>query len=147
MRLKIELLLNWMRRPDIPGAAAFSRKGSTSVFQVSWAEYRGKQPLHKIGVDGLRQFAIDFGQKQASGELVESSSGPCRFGNFGTAVFRSGEHPRIQIWIVTDGTDHILATHICDRHPEPSEIVEVQQIAGSLALGPEKPKKPAWKFW
>jgi len=145
MRLKIELFRNWFQEPVAEGPSLFCRQGSTSAFQVSWAEYRGKQPLKKIEADGLKQFAINFGQK--FGELVESSAGTCRFGNYGTAVFRSEKHPRSQVWIVTDGSDHILATHICSQSPEPNEIAEVQRIAISLALGPEKPKKPAWKFW
>jgi len=147
MRLKIELFTNWTQHQNQTSAATFYRQGSTSAFQVSWAEYRGKQPLRKISTDGLKQFAINFGQKNASGELIEASYGGCRFGNYGTAVFRSEKHPRIQIWIVTDGRDYILATHVCDRYPEPSEVAEVQQIARSLALGPEQPQKPKWKFW
>ena len=31
--------------------------------------------------------------------------------------------------------------------PEPGEIAEAQQIAASLALGPQHPPKPKWKFW
>ena len=91
--------------------------------------------------------AIDFGRDSRFGELAESSGGACRFGSFGTAVFRSSEHPRIQVWFISDGRDHIMATHICDREPDAEEVAEAQQIASSLALGPEQRAKSKWKFW
>ena len=139
--------MTWAQQ-DTPGAAAtFCRQGSTAAFQVSWAEYRGQQSLPAVTADSLKQMATDFGKDNGFGDLVESSGGTCRFGNYGTAVFRSAQHPRIQIWFISDGRDHIMATHICDREPESSEVAEAQQIANSLALGPEQPSKPKWKFW
>jgi hypothetical protein len=51
------------------------------------------------------------------------------------------------VWFISDGRDHIMATHICDYEPVSDEIAEAQQIASSLALGPEQPAKPKWKFW
>lgn len=117
----------------MPGPAAFSRRGSTSVLQVSWAEYRSDKPLRQLGEEGIRQFAADFGRK--FGDLVESSCGTCGFGIYGTAIFRSPPHPRSQLWILTNGRDHILATHVSSEQPPPEEIAEVEQIAQSLALG------------
>ncbi len=147
MRLKIQLPTTWAQRSNPDGPATFCRKGSTSAFQVSWAEYRGGKPLPQITADSLKQMATDFGQKKGLRLMAESSGGPCRFGSFGTAVFHSAQHPRIQVWFICDGREHIMATHICDREPESSEVAEAQQIASSLALGPEQPAKPKWKFW
>ena len=139
MRLKIQLFDNWSPRADLPGTAAFSRQGSAGTFQVSWAEHRADKPLRAFDDDGVRQFAINQGKD--FGELVDSSGGACCFGVFGTAVFRSENYPRTQIWILTNGRDHILATHICNEVPAPGEVAEVEQIASSLALGPEQPAK------
>ena len=147
MRLKIVLPATWASKDNPDGPATFCRQGSTSAFQVSWAEYRGGKPLPEITAVTLKQMATNFGAKNGFGEMVESSGGACRFGSFGSAVFRTGEHPRIQVWFISDGHDHIMATHICDLEPESSEIADVQQIASSLALGPEQPAKPKWKFW
>jgi hypothetical protein len=138
MRLKIELFTNWWQEDNPEGPVTFRRQQSTCAFQVSWAEYRGKKPLPEPTTDKMRRMALEFGQK-SYGSAIESYGGSCRFGTFGTAVFRTSEHPRIQIWITTNGHDHILATHICDREPGADEISEVQQIASSLALGPEIP--------
>ena len=147
MRLKIELPTTWAQEDNPNGPATFCRHASTNAFQVSWAEYRGGKALPEITAESLKQMATDFGKKNGFGQMAESSGGACRFGSFGTAVFRSAEKARIQVWFISDGRNHIMATHICDREPESSEVVEVQQIASSLALGPEQPAKPKWKFW
>lgn len=146
MRLQIQLPKTWAQQNNPNGPATFGHQGSTNAFQVSWAEYRGGK-VPDVTAEKLKEMAAGFGQKQGFGEMLESSSGACRFGTFGMAVFRSTEHPRIQIWFISDGRDHIMATHICDCEPDAGEVAEVQQIAGGLALGPEQPQKPKWKFW
>src|SRR4051794_30209960 len=120
MRLKIELPTTWAQQNMPNGPATFCRQASTNAFQVSWAEHRGGKPLPVITAHTLKQMAIGFGQKNGFGEIVESSGGACRYGSFGTAVFRSSQHPRIQVWFVSDGRNHIMATHICDHEPESS---------------------------
>jgi hypothetical protein len=135
LRLKIQLFPNWAAQDNPDGPATFYRQGSTNAFQVSWAEYRGGKPLPKITATSLEQMANAFGQKQSFGEAIESSGGECKFGSFGTAVFHSARHPRIQVWFISDSREHIMATHICDREPQSDEVAEVQQIARSLGLG------------
>ena len=142
MRLKIQLPTNWTQQNNPSGPATFSRQGSTGALHVSWAEYRGAKPLPEITADSLKTMAIAFGQKHGLGETGESSNGPCGFGRFGTAVFRSNQHPRVQVWFISDGRDHIMATHICDREPHPSEVDEAQHIAASLALVPDQAPNP-----
>ena len=146
MRLKIQLPPLWAQFDNPNGPATFCREASTNAFQVSWAEYKGGKPPDVTTVK-LQELATDFGPKNGFDELLESSVGKCRFGQFGTAVFRSAAYPRVQIWFISDGRDHIMATHICDREPAANEVVEANQIADSLALGPDQPAKPKWKFW
>lgn len=140
MRLKIHLPRTWAQQHNPNGPATFCRQGSNNAFQVSWAEYRGSESLY-VTADTLVEMATSLGQEQRFGDVIESTSGDCRFGTFGTAVFRAAGHSRIQIWFISNGRDHIMATHICDRVPGASEIAEVQEIATSLALGPEEPIK------
>ncbi|MFO1514800.1 MAG: hypothetical protein U1F83_18125 [Verrucomicrobiota bacterium] len=92
---------------------------------------------------GVSREATTFGQKNGFGKLVESSGGKCVFGKCGTAIFRSEKHARIQVWFITDGTDYILATHICSTEPDPTEVGEVKEIVSMLTLGPEKPSTSA----
>ena len=91
--------------------------GAENPFQVSWAEYQGRKSFPRVTVESLEQFAMDFDRKNEFGKVVESAGGECRFGKYGTAVFRSPRHARIQVWVVSDGRDHILATYICDDEP------------------------------
>ena len=141
MRLKIQLPAAWTQQNNSKGPVTFCRRGSGNAFQVSWAAYRGRESLD-VTAETLVEMATNLGQEQRFGDRLETASGDCRFGTFGTAVFRGAGHPRIQIWFISNGRDHILATHICDRDPRASEIAEVKQIANSLALGPEEPFKP-----
>lgn len=135
MRLKIELPTTWAQADNPDGPATFCREDGSGAFQVSWAEYRGGMLPSDVTAESLKQMAENFGQRNDFGEMTESSGGRCRYGMFGTGVFRSADHPRIQVWFVSDGRDHIMATHICSAQPEEGEIAEAQQIAASLALG------------
>ena len=147
MRLKIELPTTWTQADNPDGPATFCRENGSGAFQVSWGEYRGGKLPTDVTAESLKQMAENFGHSNGFGEMIESSCGSCGYGMFGTGVFRSTDHPRIQVWFVSDGRDFIMATHICSVQPERSEIAEAQQIAASLALGPEQPVKPKWKFW
>jgi hypothetical protein len=137
MRLKIELPITWSQHNNQDGPATFFRRGSMNAFQVSWAEYRGMKPLPEINSDSLKQMAVNFGAKNSFGRMVNSSGGDCRYGKFGTAVFESARHAHLQVWFVSDGRDHIMATHICRVQPTAVEVAEARQIAVNLALGPD----------
>ncbi|MFO1514798.1 MAG: hypothetical protein U1F83_18115 [Verrucomicrobiota bacterium] len=143
LRLKIKLLTGWAEHTTTNGPATFYRQQSNNPLQVSWAEYRGKKPLEEVSSEKLKETATTFGQKNGFGKLVESSGGKCVFGKCGTAIFRSEKHARIQVWFITDGTDYILATHICSTEPDPTEVGEVKEIVSMLTLGPEKPSTSA----
>lgn len=147
MRLKIELPTTWSQVNQPGAAATFRRKDSSGAIQVSWGEYRGGELPIVVTAEFLKEMAEKFGQETGLGQLTESSGGGCRYGMYGTGVFQSAEHPRSQVWFVSDGRNIIMATHICDEEPKQSEIAEAQQIAASLALGVEHPRKPRWRFW
>jgi hypothetical protein len=137
MRLKIQLPTTWAQQPNLNGPPTFRRRGSSNAFQVSWAEYRGGE-LPDVSTAKLMELAKGFGQQKGLDQLLESSNGQCGFGSFGTAVFRSTKFARVQIWFISDGRAVVMATHICGREPETDEITEVQQIASTIALGPDK---------
>jgi hypothetical protein len=147
MRLKIELPSSWTQMDNPGGPATFYREDGSGAFQVSWAEYRGGKLPTDVTPTSLKQMAEKFGQSNGFGEMTEASGGNCPYGMYGTGVFRTAEHPRMQIWFVSNGRDHIMATHICSAQPNYIEIAEAQQIAASLALGPDQPPKAKWKFW
>ena len=140
MRLKIHLFDGWRQATNTNGPASFYRGRSDNPLQISWAEYRGQKPLRSVSTQELQDTAVRFGRQNRFGELVESSGGSCAFGSFGTAIFHSAAHARIQVWFVTDGRDHILGTYVCSKDPDPAEVREVQQIMSTVTLAPERQK-------
>ena len=74
------------------------------------------------------------GQHSNAGSLLESLSGVCNLGSYGSAVFESTEYPRIQFWYLCNGRDFVLATHVCSVKPDAEEVAEAQQIIGMLGL-------------
>ena len=141
----IKLPKGWKDFPNPEGPPTYCRDLSDSpgALQVSVAEYRSGAIPNPSAAD-LKELSEDLGEKNGFGDLVESSSSPCDFGMLGTAVFRSEEQPRIQIWHLSNGRDFITVTHICMTEPDPVEVREAQEIVRTLTLGNPKPK---WKFW
>jgi hypothetical protein len=149
MRLKIELPGGWIDRsaenPDGPPTFVCDNSANPGAFQVSWATYTGGD-IPNPSEEFLEGMAKSSGTDQSCGELIESSSGTCRFGKMGTAVFRSPEYPRVQFWHLSNGRDFIMVTHICAADPVAREVREAHQIVATLTLGEDvKPKR--WWFW
>jgi hypothetical protein len=83
------------------------------------------------------------------GTITERASGPCAFGSFGAAVARTTDGGRLHVWVLSDGWDFILATHTCDREPDPAEIQGAQAIVDRVLLEdvPEAPLRRDLKSW
>jgi hypothetical protein len=61
----------------------------------------------------------------------------------GTAIFRSHECPRIQVWLLSNGKALIWAIHICHDAPEEQELSEAKELVHTLSLTPEcEPSRP-----
>jgi hypothetical protein len=135
-QLRVKLLPNWTTEKNPDGPATFVRTDSqdSGALQASlMTEYTGgKAPLPTV--EGLIDLAQGHGERHAVGELVETAGGACALGRFGTAVFRSEEFPRMQLWYLSNGHDIVLASYICCTEPEPAEVEEAQQIVGTLGL-------------
>jgi hypothetical protein len=148
--IKITLLPGWIDvSKDVPdGPSTFLRELSecSGALQISLAEFKGGKvpnPSEQVLIKMSRGFGS--GTDINFGEVVESHSGDCAFGKFGTTVYRSQEFPRSQMWYLSNGMDFIMVTHVCSEDPDPQELIEVDQIVSMLTLGP--PRKPWWKFW
>jgi len=146
MRLKMRLPKRWVdysnENPDGPPTYVRASSECPGPLQVSMMEYKsGVVP--NPSEDDLRRMSIELGG-QRFGELIESWSGECEWGRMGTAVFRSGEWPRTQMWHLSNGKDLVLVTHIFPCEPDLEEVREAQEIVRWITLGPNK---PWWKFW
>ena len=137
-RLKIHLLPNWMdqSRNNPGGPPTFTRANSadSGALQISFAaEYRGRQVPNPSAQD-LIGLARRHGENWGIGELIETTSGSCTLGKFGSAVFRSSKCPRVQLWCLSNGYDFVLATHVCCVDPDPAEVGEAQDIVSMVDL-------------
>ena len=145
MEVKVQLPNGWSDHSrENPGTYLRDDSAVPGPLQVSVALYEGGEipnPSEQDLVDMCRE----LGAQQNCGEALETGSGRCVFGNFGTAVFRTAEDPRIQLWRLSNGRDFVLVTHICPAEPDAKEVAEADQIVQSLTLEPAPKSK--WKFW
>ena len=144
-RLQIQLYHGWSDHShENQGAlATYVRDASAApgALQVSIAEFRGPTPP-KLTKEKLVALAVHMGA-QPGFEQVSTACGGCQFGHWGSAVFRSERHPRAQYWHLSDGSDVIFVTHICEVEPDSLEIAEAQEIVESMHLA----ERPWWRFW
>lgn len=145
-RIQVKLLPGWANysRENPDGPATFLRDTSRvpGPLQVSLTTYLGGEVANP-SLQDLVRMASSFGDTLGASELIETICGECVFGCFGSAVYRSPENPRMQVWYLSDGYDFILATHICPEKPEPSEVEEVQEIVKGLTVKSQR----WWKLW
>lgn len=143
-RLRVQLIDGWSdySQENPNGPALFLRDNSVNpgALQVSLTEYReGKIP--NPSTNDLIELSVRTGNERNFGELVETNSGDCALGKYGTAIFRSSEYPRIQVWYLSNGRDFGLVTHIGANNSK--EITEAQKIVEGITLV----NKVWWKFW
>lgn len=137
-QLEIRLLPNWAdvsgENPGGPATYARTNSKGSGALQVSLAaEYRGGRVPNPSQQDLIR-LAQGYGESQQAGSLVSAASGDCQLGTYGTAVFRSAANPHLQLWLLSNGRDFVLATHVCVVEPETAECTEAQQIVSMIGL-------------
>jgi hypothetical protein len=109
-----------------------TRSSNPGPLQVSLAVHRGgSEP--RPSEERLREMAVGFGKHQRWGELQSSSTGECGFGRYGSAVFHSWRD-RIQVWMLSNGRDFIMATHVAGKDVEPAEVEEAEAIVRAIGV-------------
>lgn len=135
--LKVTLWPGWVdgTRDNPKGGPTYYRRatGICNPLQVSHARYTGGEIPNPSDAD-LIEFAKAARRVSDGCELVNTESGTCDFGRFGSALFRSPEFPRVQSWCISNGRDFIFATYICSKQPGDKEIAEAEYIAKALAI-------------
>ena len=131
-RLRIKLQRGWTPINN-PKAYICIRETSAEPgeMQFSSAVYKPGRPLPKVVTeDGL----IEMCRKIMAGEVpsgreILKQSGNCDFGAFGTVALRGESPAYFQAWVLSNGRDFILITHVCPKEPDPAEITEANEIA------------------
>jgi hypothetical protein len=147
-RIKIELPEGWGdytdQNPDGPPTYLRTASKVPGPLQISFGLYESGD-IPDPSKEDLMDMARGLGLGHGWGDVISTASGECGFGRFGTAVFRSDEHDRIQVWYLCNGRDFIFATHICPEAPDPQEVEEADRIVKALTL--EAKPKSRWRFW
>ena len=132
-RLYIQLPPGWVDgTKEHPGGYFFYRNGSKGVLQISFAENMSGKPLPTA--PDLVTLARKTGERHNPGELLETSSGPCLVGTYGTAVYRSPQCAHTQFWYLSNGYDIVFVTFISSEEPEPEDLLEARQIVTTIGL-------------
>jgi hypothetical protein len=127
MRLKIQIPERWATE-DEPISV---RRGQNEI-QVFFDDISESTPLP--GPEELEDTAAGFGVEHLYGDVVESFSETCSFGKMGTAVFRSLECPRIQVWLLSNDKKLIWVIHVCRKAADDRELSEARELVQTLGL-------------
>ena len=136
--LRVNLLPGWTdhsdENPDGPLTYVRDASESPGALQISCAWYvSGEVP--DPDDDDLINLAKGIADTFDAAELVETKSGTCRIGRYGSAVFRCSGFPHVQAWHLSNGRDLIMVTHICaGADPDPAELHEAQEIVEALDI-------------
>lgn len=130
MRLNLQLAERWATEEE-----PLSIRCGRNEIQVFFDDIAESTSVPKS--DELEDIAGGFGVQRLYGDIVGSSSGSCSLGCFGTAVFRSYECPRIQVWLLSNGKALIWVIHVCHDAPDERELSEAKELVGSLSLAAE----------
>jgi hypothetical protein len=137
-RLQVKLVEGWSdhssKFPEGP-LATYLRDGNpdSGALQVSTAEYKGPKPPD-LNQEKLKAMARDMGERSGFAEVVETSSGTCEFGDWGTATYRSDKVAHAQFWYLSDGTDIIFVSYYSQTEPDSKEVSEAREIVMSMKL-------------
>jgi hypothetical protein len=136
-KLNVPLPPGWDRVPgDKPDAPeTFVRKESPEPGALQVSVQLGSTgeasagPTSEQLVDVARNLA-----ERDGGRLVSSESGECALGRFGSATTTSEEMPHVKVWVLTNGSDAVLATHMAAKAPEQVELNQADQIVRRLTI-------------
>ena len=134
---KVKLPLGWSdysgENPEGPPTFLRDLSDLPGPLQISIIPYiKGEIP--NPTEHDLIELAQRLGFDHNWGQVLEVSSGFCAFGIYGTAVFSGSDFHRVQVWYLSNGKDFILATHICQEEPDPTEVKEAQTIVTEIEL-------------
>lgn len=141
-KIKIRLPNNWEdisnRNGNGPPTFIIGNKNEPGVLQISFVEYTGGVKPNPDFND-LLILSENIGQKNEFGQVTGKSSGPCKFGKYGTVEFTGTDFPYISVWHLSNGKDFVFATFICSQNPTAAELTDVKTIITNI-------KRKRWPF-
>ena len=71
--------------------------------------------------------------------VIRRYDGECAIGRFGSVVVAWPDCPRVQVWVLSNSRDFVLATHVCTGEPSENEVEEAEAIVRGLRFAEEAP--------
>ena len=148
--LHIDLPDTWIdiSAENSEGPPTFVRdtSGEKGVLQISLqAEYWGGEVPNPTYPD-LEQLAASIAGAEGGTIIGGQSSGDCTFGTYGSATASiDGGETRLQVWVLCNSRDFVLATLVTGPQPDADEFDEAEAIVKLVALRPDS--RPWWKLW
>lgn len=137
-RLQVELPPDWSdvsaENPEGPPTFVRNSEDSSGALQISiQAEYTGGK-IPNPTVEELIEFAEGVATSDQEAEIRGRSNGECRLGTYGTVLARTAEFSWIQVWVLSNGKDFVLATHFSVEEPSNEEVQEASWTVKNVAL-------------
>jgi hypothetical protein len=137
-RLRVDLPGNWLdiSATNPGGAPTYCRRegGGRGALQISLqAEWKGGS-LPDPTPDRLLELAERIALHQSACSIEAQSTGTCAIGSFGSVVARTPECAHMQVWVLSDGRDFVLATHVAMESPPEAEVAEAARIVMGVQL-------------
>jgi hypothetical protein len=147
-RLRITLPPNWIdvsdQNPEGPPSYCRGDLGDPGVLQLSTAIYEGADSPNPSAHD-LVELATDGAKSLGPGLLLETDSGTCALGTYGSATIQLDGGEWARVWHVSDGRNFVIATLVGRSNHATNEVAQAEQIVKTLTLPAEV--NPWWKFW
>ena len=84
--------------------------------------------------DGLAKQASSFLYRVELSKVLETKSGKCAMGLYGTAIYESPRYEHYQIWYLSNGQDVVKATYTFSESFSPQKLGEVEKAVMELSL-------------
>jgi hypothetical protein len=137
-RIVVHLPPHWIDsskdNPNGPTTFHSTADNACGALQVSiQAEYVSGVIPNPSG-DQLIAFAESIAFKDGEVDVRGRKSDSCALGNYGTILVRSTDYSWLQVWVLSNGKDFVLATHLCIDEPSPAEVNEASWIVKNIKL-------------
>jgi hypothetical protein len=137
-QLAIALPPNWrdVSHENPQGPATFVRDSheASGALQVSVQAEYVSGPVPNPTPEQLIAFAERIAAAQGQAEVRGRSSGACAMGRYGTVLMRLPGYSWLQVWVLSNGRDFVLATHTSVDEPSEEEVNEASWVVKNVGL-------------
>ena len=137
-RLRVELLPDWrdISLENLGGPPSFVRDSSdeSGALQISIQALFAGGKTPDSSHEHLIRLAEGVALNTPDAKLRGRSSGVCSLGQYGTVLASRQDYSWFQVWVLSNGKDFVLATHISVDEPDEEEVNEASWIVKNSTI-------------